>query len=666
MDEIARLRQQIEIEQQLREAEKRREEAEQRLEHNTLFGLLKGCHKLSQAIQVETDATLTTQEDPAHAINRIYPKHIVHWDDFPDLQENVWDVFRGESTFASQNLFASDHQLELILEGITKIHSEWSLRFFEQDTVDRFTQAILNELIRYKPLRHHFRIKGDGVFEDHANIGTARSEPYRRNDQFCVHVVANEQRVPIFAVEYKAPYKVPLPILIAGLHEMDLDRDVLNADDDSPEYYTRHLVAALVTQIFSYMVDIGVQKGLICTGEADVYLYITEDPSVIKYFLCVPNKDVLGSNEFHLHRTAIAQRLAFTLNALQDDRPSPKWHDAAHILDTWKVEYIDVLRNLPESIRKEPPFSEYTPSPWKPFKRSPYKLRSGCRATQGTPRTGIDDDEGGDDDGLSPPATPSPIRGGALGRVPANSRAQCARVVSSRGNHQQQSDGIEMSYGRGAWRPYCTMACIQGLSQGGVLDPACPNARDHGFQRHQLHAQDFIRLLSAQLSKDREYGFGQLHIRGRTGFLLKATLSPYGYTIIIKATTSERVPGLKHEIEIYSRLRDLQGSHIPVCIGGFAPQVPYYYHGKVMAHMMILSWAGVRADKVIAKDKDKESCFLKQRQELLTQIKSYGVTHRDPEWRNVLWNDEIKGLLMIDFEDAPGQNLVNRSPNRKA
>jgi hypothetical protein len=104
--------------------------------------------------------------------------------------------------------------------------------------------------------------------------------------------------MPLFAVEFKAPHKLTLSMLVAGLCEMDLDCDILNTDDDSPEYHMRHLVAAVVTQIFSYMVDMGVQKGLFCTGEADVYLYITEDPSIVKYFLCVPNKDVVDSDNF--------------------------------------------------------------------------------------------------------------------------------------------------------------------------------------------------------------------------------------------------------------------------------------------------------------------------------------------------------------------------------
>ncbi|CDM38089.1 unnamed protein product [Penicillium roqueforti FM164] len=64
-----------------------REEPEQ---PNTLFRLLdRRHHSLSQAVRVETDATLTAQGDASAPINRLYPKRIVPWLDFPRLQEQL-------------------------------------------------------------------------------------------------------------------------------------------------------------------------------------------------------------------------------------------------------------------------------------------------------------------------------------------------------------------------------------------------------------------------------------------------------------------------------------------------------------------------------------------------------------------------------------------------
>jgi hypothetical protein len=113
MSELDILRERLRLaEQRAEEAERLREQAEQQVERNNLFGLLDGCHNLSLAIKPETDATLTTQGDTTNPVNRIYPKRIIRWDEFPDLQESVWNVLRDESEFLSKRLFASPHQLE--------------------------------------------------------------------------------------------------------------------------------------------------------------------------------------------------------------------------------------------------------------------------------------------------------------------------------------------------------------------------------------------------------------------------------------------------------------------------------------------------------------------------------------------------------------------------
>jgi hypothetical protein len=59
-----------ELRRQLEEERWAREEAERRLHPNTLFSLLDRCHDSpSQAIRIETDATLTTQGDATDPVN---------------------------------------------------------------------------------------------------------------------------------------------------------------------------------------------------------------------------------------------------------------------------------------------------------------------------------------------------------------------------------------------------------------------------------------------------------------------------------------------------------------------------------------------------------------------------------------------------------------------
>ena len=59
----------------------------------------------------------------------------------------------------------------------------------------------------------------------------------------------------------------------------------------------------------------------------DVTLGTGEDPTVIQYFLCVPNQDLQADDKVRLPRTAVGQVLAFTLQALAVKAPSQEWHD---------------------------------------------------------------------------------------------------------------------------------------------------------------------------------------------------------------------------------------------------------------------------------------------------------------------------------------------------
>ncbi|KAJ5946331.1 hypothetical protein N7454_003170 [Penicillium verhagenii] len=238
----------------------------------------------------------------------------------------MWKKFDCAGTFTSQPLFPSDEQLDYVTKIFQKrlIYSEASLRIFEQETVENFVERIIEALRDDETLRHAFGIQGQVTFYDHPEtllknsmeqmtfqdaqppqkIANARhssratqnpSTPRkcnRRADQSRVQTVANERKIPIHAVEFKAPHKIAIPELVAGLHEMDLARDFIDQEGDTFEYHTSRLIAAMITQIFSYMIYSGVQYGYICAGEAFVFLYIPEDPTIIQYYLCVLNQDV--------------------------------------------------------------------------------------------------------------------------------------------------------------------------------------------------------------------------------------------------------------------------------------------------------------------------------------------------------------------------------------
>ncbi|KAJ5946330.1 hypothetical protein N7454_003169 [Penicillium verhagenii] len=110
---------------------------------------------------------------------------------------------------------------------------------------------------------------------------------------------------------------------------------------------------------------------------------------------------------------------------------------------------------------------------------------------------------------------------------------------------------------------YCTMDCIHGIVNGGPLDTKCPNLQSHlrysSSDRHSIGPTDFTCRLHSQLVNVRDKGFEQLHIRGRTSYLMKATLLSHGYAVVIKATTVGKQHRLQVEVKNYNDLTSLQG-----------------------------------------------------------------------------------------------------------
>ncbi|PWY67183.1 hypothetical protein BO70DRAFT_400648 [Aspergillus heteromorphus CBS 117.55] len=718
-----------------KEAEKRQEESEQLLQPNSLYGLLDECHRgLSQRIRVQSNASLTTQGETTNPVNRRFPTRIQAWQEFPQSQETIWDRLSSDQAFVTQRQFSSTHQLDYVQRNLPLIYSETSLRTFHRDTVDNFVGEILQTISQNEHLRRRFGIEGQVILEDRANTddsaaslaadmeqmqvreparsrrsrgrrgragrvasaaATAPTAPNRgprrrrnrRADQFCVQVAAEERRTPVYAVEFKAPHKLTLPELTAGLRDMEPARDVIDQEGASFEFHATHLVAAVLTQVFSYMLDIGVRRGLVCTGEAYVFLDIpADDPSLLQYYLCVPNQDVdvaeedVGiENGGRMHRTAVGQMLAFTLGALATPLPSQEWHDSADVLPTWKVEYLDVLRDIPESMRKDPPESNYRPSSWKAVQRSPYLTRSraSCQPPDTTPEHTSGEHSSGDDEMGSPSPAPPSMRqghgggrrgGGAGGRTGGRESGRHGGRQDTRGATDQNDRFVALlpcNKSTVQARRYCTIKCIHGLSACGPLDERCPNMHEHGQARHPFGAREFLRRLRNQLRDARTAGLTNLHIRGRTGFMIQATLLSHGYTVIIKATTEDRRDRLRREMNVYQHLLPLQGLRIPVCVGHFHAYHPYWYHGERLTEMMVLSWAGVRIQQT---DIGPEKMFWDdERRKLVNSLREHGIQHNDVAWRNLLWNPDHKSVFMIDFESVSSlanHDVSGRQPLR--
>jgi hypothetical protein len=106
---------------------------------------------------------------------------------------------------------------------------------------------------------------------------------------------------------------------------MDLNEVIYLKKEELLEDICHHIMVAVITQTFSYMIYAGLEYGYVYTGKAFIFLHVPYDnPSTVYYYLLVPEDDVgqtigwkgnpNGNNWLHL--TALGQVLAFTLYAL--------------------------------------------------------------------------------------------------------------------------------------------------------------------------------------------------------------------------------------------------------------------------------------------------------------------------------------------------------------
>ncbi|OAF62811.1 hypothetical protein VC83_00897 [Pseudogymnoascus destructans] len=336
-EEEQRLREEAE---RLREYERQR--YEQRTGKTTLPEFLDACHNhLCLGLTIQPDTTQSTQGDAANADNKPRPDRILPWPEFDAEQARTWQDLM-DSEFVLERHFTSLHTLEESGEAVRRrqMGSELDLNSFARFTVEDLVSQIIERFSKDSVLCHRFGIKGAVKFENHSNTlspdrtteqmqslsisdNPRRSERLRahankpgradspkpsksamkssrpRADQFCVYNTSGEgeteHRVAALTIEYKAPHKLTLGHIYEGLAEMNLDEVVEEGENESVAIRCRRLVAAVITQGFSYMVKAGVEYGEIYTGEATIFLRIPDDPSTVYYSLSVPKGDVGAS-----------------------------------------------------------------------------------------------------------------------------------------------------------------------------------------------------------------------------------------------------------------------------------------------------------------------------------------------------------------------------------
>ncbi|KAI8416581.1 hypothetical protein FOFC_02893 [Fusarium oxysporum] len=256
-----------------------------------------------------------------------------------------------------------------------------------------------------------------------------------QGDQFCIHHLFNGLRIPASATEYKPPHKLSLNEIVTGLvSEIQPDRNVINQEGTVFTFAARRLTTAVVTQLFSYM----------------VFLHIPDDgPTCVYYSVCVPSLDVQGdpngADETRFYCTAVAQVFAFVLRTVQASPTTQAWHQAAEELDTWVMEYDDVLK-------------EYTNHSTQGTAGN--STRSRCQPPTSEMQQPYRDSSSSDDDDDSPSPTPNPAN------RPPGGLAESKGTTST---EAQQQDDIQ-----GTFIPVCL----------GIVDLAEPSYYDSGVYEH--------------------------------------------------------------------------------------------------------------------------------------------------------------------------------------
>lgn len=563
----------------------------------TLIPHLEAVHRIFFKIGQHHEGDLQWLDYVASSY-RYRPNNARLWREFPQIQERTWDKLDNCPSLVDRCVFPGENTIKDRAKELRLAYPFW-----DPDLSYCLTMSLNYSLTQAMEL----------LYEDETLKREFSIEGYLQFDSLCAGSVSMHSRSfakPIYAVLRMPKHCLNLKELVAGLNAMHMP-DVLKLSQYSYTERGTCFVANALFQLFTLMVDLGVWFGYIYTSTAFVFCRIPkEDPKSIEYYLCVPTKDVrIDRRDPKIkwtRRTALGQVLAFTLATLGTAPPSHRWHDM--VATELQLRRFDFFTNIPLVNRylrfNPPPDFEYFDSVWS--KRW---------------RTSLNSD------------------------IPQTTSSDTSSQITS---PPQVS------------RPYCTVRCLLGTFSLGFLDRNCPNAAEHGTENHSLLPHQIVLGLLEQLTRNRYEGFEQLNIRGRSAYMIKATLLSHGYTVMIKATTQSSSAYTQTEYANYESMSPQMGLMIPVCLGMFRPNVSYWYHGSEIANMLILSWCGERVWNDSSNELRKAMPI--NIHSALQALSKYGAVYKENGWNKVLWNRVswsffIVGLGAIEWMPNNAQEI---------
>ncbi|KAL7818635.1 hypothetical protein V8C44DRAFT_318523 [Trichoderma aethiopicum] len=631
---------------------------------------LSSCHSMNQAAQSLTLDTSASEKTTVAPEGKVYPQRIVPSPDFMEKQRGVWEaLLPHKDSSLLQKLFPSIEQVHNKYFAMEPINGRMALCISERLGTSASVITLLQQVMEDAELKQAVGLEGKltyGPLEGDPALGALDESSYeydlpgfQRHCSFCVYSNVNSgRRVPAVAIEYR-PSDLPMvqEVTAALAEEINPESDVIGKQDESFTFdsSSKQTVTAIITQLYDCMVRCGVTHGYVYTGVAIIFLEIQQDPSIVHFYVSVPDDDVSVQEESGVYYSAVGQIFAFMMRAMQAGRMPNEWHNKAANLDVWRSDYGEVLLNMAshESPRSSSPATS---------DGEEEIVDEDTEYEQEEDDGEVLDDEV-DDDVEEESYVAIEIRfklspDGFL--VPEDDVGQPSDQVDN--DQSDDEDAIVDDGTRTCWigkdnriivseirrREYCTQECLLGLTSGAPLDTSCPNVRMHG-EKH-LDNIEFLRLVQEQLTVARSTGSNciYLDLSGSMGVLFKVTLAPRGYTFVVKAVVEENVSRLLREGDMYTRLKDLQGGCIPVYLGILQLNLPFQHKAKQYTHFMLLSWAGRPVKSYWGSPCNRG--FVRSTQRAYEELHKAGIIHRDAKLQNMLYNPQSDRIMLVDFE----------------
>ncbi|KAJ5338325.1 hypothetical protein N7452_005053 [Penicillium brevicompactum] len=676
-------------EEEVKQEEQRRKRAEdvakqerERNRQTTFMEFICHCHNLfSRPLKVATPSRSTTGTIPLpkgkHCPIRLRP-----WGDCIKQQQAVYDrvCHYLQPNKGPPELFPSLIALKGAARYVTDpMSSEQNLEAYEQIAVERHVRDVISELCKIPAAREEFML-GDGVhFDNHKNAlketfdelsETELSNTRRpRPDQFCVHRVDGNTNSLLLTVEYKPPHKLSAENLRAGLRPMELWDELVNRNTiptdpaEKMQYNAELLSTSALVQTYDVMIEEGRAHAILTNGLARVLLYVShDDPATLNYHLCEPNREIAGQlQSLQQPITSFARELCLCLMSFRSPTRNQEWRALARSqVQVWETSFDRIRSLIPKAeLQKSPQSDNVTPSPgpsssdYQPSsplgssttgRQIPTRSRTSCAPTDTQKRTPSPDSSGSD-------STEVTSRKRGFSQVmPSSTSAQ-------RAARQRETGDNQYNRSRHHNAQFCTQRCLLALQDRDILDDACPNVGlhrqgDNDCNSHPITSEDLVLSLKTQLDEniDRCTPIGKC---GAYGAPFKLTCLQYGYTVIGKGTTSELWKLVSREVQVYQILRKAQGSAVPVFLGTIDLAKTYFLHGAgAIRHMLLMGWGGECTATM-----ELTPSLRREIRRSDKEIQSLGIIHEDLRRENILWSEELKRALIIDFHRSTLKSL---------